>query len=218
MSEETKKTIPTDLPSNSYSNPRKDSGKVEEVRPDIKPVIKGEVIKKKRGFGSKLRETFSGDDSKTVGDYVLFEVLVPNLKSMLSDATKEAIDRLLFGSGGNSRTKTIRGNGNPTSYSTLYGDSGRGSGVREVSKRGRATHNFDEIIIADRAEAEEVLDQLATLIEDFGQAKVSDLYTMVGISGSYIDDRWGWTNISTATTSRVRQGYLLDLPAPITLR
>lgn len=219
MSEEKKNpNIPTELPSNSYNKVQnKDQKKTDADRPEVKAVVKGEIVQKKKGFTSKLRESFTGDDSKTVGDYILFEVVIPALKTMFSEATKEATDRLLFGSDTRRATKA-RGEGTYTPYGKMYGGGSTRSNPREISTHARSSHNFDEIILKDRGEAEEVLEQLTLLVDDYDHAKISDLYALVGITGNYIDDRWGWTNLSSATTSRVRQGYLLDLPAPQPLR
>jgi len=42
---------------------------------------------------------------------------------------------------------------------------------------------------------------------------VADLYELVGIQGSYTDNKYGWTkNIRNASVVRVRDGYLLKLP------
>ena len=137
---------------------------------------------------------------------------------MISDATKEATDRLLFGSDSRRVSKSRDREGTYTPYGKMYNNGPSRAPQRDLSSRARSQHDFDEIILGSRGEAEEVLDQLGVLVDDYGHAKVSDLYSMVGITGSYIDDRWGWTDLRSATTSRVRQGYLLDLPAPINLK
>ena len=77
---------------------------------------------------------------------------------------------------------------------------------------GRARLNFDDIILESRGEAEEVLSHLLELVENYGVASVADLYELVGITGSFTDNKYGWTNLSTASVSRVRDGYLLNLP------
>ena len=83
-----------------------------------------------------------------------------------------------------------------------------------MSRRAKATHNFDEIILATRHEAEEVIDRLFDLISRYETATVADLYELVGEDRSYTDDKWGWTDIRGAGVQRVRNGYLLNLPRP----
>jgi hypothetical protein len=90
----------------------------------------------------------------------------------------------------------------------------RDDGRREMSRRGRATHSFDEIILKSRAEATEVLDRLDDIVNKYEVTSVSDLYEMVGIEGSHVDEKWGWDDLGHASITRVRDGYLLNLPKP----
>lgn len=78
-------------------------------------------------------------------------------------------------------------------------------------------HDFDEIVLDTRHEAELVLDNLEELIKQYGQATVTDLYDLVNITSSFADEKWGWTDLSHANVSHVRDGYLLNLPKPETL-
>lgn len=76
-------------------------------------------------------------------------------------------------------------------------------------------HDFGEIVLSSRGEAEEVLDQLIEIISQYQQASVSDLYAMVGISPAYTDQKYGWTDLRGANAQPVRGGsYLLNLPQP----
>jgi hypothetical protein len=83
-----------------------------------------------------------------------------------------------------------------------------------MSQRGRAKHDFDEIVLDQRAEAEEVIDRLYDVVNKYEQATVADLYDLVGLSSTHTDHKWGWTDLRGAGVSRIRDGYLLDLPDP----
>lgn len=206
-----------ELPGNSYNSRKKakDDAK-EEDRPEVKKVVTGKVVQRKKGFGSTLRENLGGEDARSVGSYIFIDVLIPAVKSMLADAASQGVERLLFGDS-RGRARVSSGTRTGTSYNRMYSSSPSGTRKRELSNRGRSSHNFDEIIVESRGEAEEILDQLGNLVDDFGFAKVSDFYTLVDISGTYVDDRWGWDNLSSASTTRVRAGYRIDLPQPILL-
>jgi hypothetical protein len=52
---------------------------------------------------------------------------------------------------------------------------------------------------------------------DYGQASISDLYELVGITANFTDNKWGWTDLRSSSVSRARDGYLLNLPRPILL-
>jgi hypothetical protein len=85
---------------------------------------------------------------------------------------------------------------------------------RVMSRQARARHNFDEIVLDDRAEAEEVIDRLFDLVSRYESASVADLYELVGLASSHTDHKWGWSDLHGAGVSRIRGGYLLDLPEP----
>lgn len=205
-------------PSNSKIESEKDIP--EKVK--VEKVIQGEAVKKKKGLGSKIAETFTGDDVQSVGEYVVLEVLIPALKSAISDATSQGVDRILFGdtrrrAGGGPRVGGYSGR-SYTNYSsqrrTAEPEPIRG---REISRQGRTTHNFDEIVLSTRGDAEITLERLNDLVDIYGVATVTDFYDLVGITGSYTDDKWGWTDLRDASFTRVRNGYLLNLPRTVPL-
>ena len=75
-------------------------------------------------------------------------------------------------------------------------------------------HDFNEIILGTRVEAEEVIDRLFDLLSKYDNASVADLYELVGITANFTDEKWGWTDLRGASVAKVRNGYLLDLPRP----
>lgn len=203
-----------DYPTNSHKQKKEE--KVEPKK-KVEQVTRGEVTRRKKPLGKRMAETFVGGDTKGVWSYVLLDVLVPAAKDMVSDAVSTGVERMLFGDnyrGG----RRPRGSGRPPSYTSYNRYSPMGGREREepraLSRRGRASHDFDEIILETRVEAEEVVDRLFDLVSRYEMATVADLYDLVGVSGSYTDDKWGWTDIRGAGVTRVRNGYLLDLPRP----
>jgi hypothetical protein len=84
-----------------------------------------------------------------------------------------------------------------------------------MSNRARATHDFDEIEIETRGEAEDVLATMGDRLDQYGMVTLTDLYDMVGISGSFADDKWGWVDLRGSEVVRNRAGrYVLSLPKP----
>ncbi len=201
------------------------TGEDDAVEPKkIEKVVAGGVVRRKKPLGKRFAETFVGGDAKGVWNYVLFDVLIPAAKDMASDAVTQAVERMLFGENrSSSRRSASRRGGKPNDYVSYNRYSSpsnppwhdrRDESSRNVSRRARASHDFDEIILATRAEAEEVIDRLFDLVSKYESASVADLYELVGVTGSYTDDKWGWTDIRGAGATRVRNGYLLDLPKP----
>ena len=85
---------------------------------------------------------------------------------------------------------------------------------RRESERGLASrYSFDDVIFDNRGEAEDVLRMMDELIETYGNASIADFYDLVGITGNYTDNKYGWTNISTAKVVRVSNGgYMIKFP------
>lgn len=192
------------FPANSHKakQEKREERKVEKV-------IKGSVIQKKKTLGRKMSETFLGDDSKNVVQYIIYDVLIPAAKSTISDMVSGGIEMLLFGETRGRNTRRDKGK-SYVSYSSYYKNDDRTNRDRERSNRAR--HNFDDIILETRGEAEEVLSTLVDMIDDYGMASVADLYDAVGITSNFTDNKYGWTNLSSASVSRVRDGYLINLP------
>lgn len=191
--------------------------KIEQV------VASGGVSRRKTPLGRRLAETFIGGDARTVGGYVVLEVLVPAARDMIADAFTQGIERMIYGE---VKSSSRRIGGRPSgqngyvSYNRIAQSNNRPkSGLdefrrREPDRRSRANHDFDEIIIATRAEAEAVITRLYDILEQYDVATVGDLYELVGITPSYTDAKWGWAQLAGAGVVRVRDGYLLDLPKP----
>jgi hypothetical protein len=202
-----------DYPPNSDASKRSplDEKKVERV-------TSGEAKRKKKSLGKQFKETFVGGDARTAARYVVMDVLVPAARDMIVDAGVAGIEKLIFG-----ESRRRRGGATPPpsgpsgyfSYNRQYAPPSRATGPERVmSRRARAAHDFDEIILESRAEAEEVINRLFEIVSRYESATVADLYELVGLASVHTDHKWGWTNIRGAGVSRVRDGYLLDLPEP----
>jgi len=206
-----------DYPSNSHNKKRALPEKEEPKK--IEKVIEGQVIRRKKPLGKRFAEVFIGGDARTVGQYILFDVLFPAMKDTIADVASQGVERMLFGEARSTSRRTGRGPGtgshvNYQSMSRSVSPYGRPEPRNQPSRRARATHDFDEIILPTRVEAEEVIDRLFDLVAKYESATVADLYELVGVTGSYTDDKWGWTDIRGAGVQRIRNGYLLDLPRP----
>ena len=226
--EEKKEMLADTFPSNSRApKPRPEPEKIPEGK-KVEKIVTGKVKKQKRGFGKKVAETLCEDDTKSVGSYIVYDVLIPAAKDMLSDMVGGGIDMLLFGGEGRSRRRSSRGSGRGgyTSYGSYYRgndrdrdrdrrDSRDRDRGREISNRGRARHDFDEVVIYDRGDAEEVLSRLSDFVVDYDVATVADFYDLVGITGSFTDNKWGWDDLHGVRVIRARGGgYVIDLPRP----
>lgn len=211
-------------PSNSNSNNEEPKAKkvktVEETSTKkVERVTVNAVVRRKKPWLKRFSESFMGDDAQTVGNYIMVDVLLPAAKDAVADAVSQGIEKMLFGEPSSRRrsagNRSIGGSSSHVSYNRYSGNSQIAkTGPKQISQRARANHDFDEIVLATRVEAEEVIDNLYALIDNYDVATVADLYGMVGQTGSYTDEKWGWNDLRGTSISRVKGGYLLDIPRP----
>ena len=186
------------------------NSKTKKEKPKPQRITTGRVIRKKKSLGKKFSETFIAEDSGSVLGYILHDVLIPAAKDMIYDTIKGSVEMSLFGTTKSSPRTKVQGRSH-VAYNSIRDD----RTPRHISNKDRAIHRFDDIVLESRGEAEEVLSHLVDLTIDYGQATVSDLYDLVGITGNFTDNKWGWMDLGSASVSRGREGYILNLPKPI---
>lgn len=197
-------------------------------RTKLEPVISTPVSHRKKPLGKRLAETFTGDDARNVLDYVLKDVVVPAVKNTLVDVVSQGIERMIYGDVRPGRNRGVRGvvQQGMTNYQSASAAAAQNRGYdrpAEPARRpalttmARSTHNFDEILFSTRGEAELVIDSLRGRVAEYGSASVADFYELISETGDYTDNKYGWEDLSAASTLQVRGGYLLNLPQPIQL-
>jgi hypothetical protein len=202
--------------------PNSEASKKEEEDKHIERVTSGETVRRKKPLRKRFAESFVAGDAKSAIRFVVMDVLLPAAKDMVVEAGQAGLEKLLYGD-----SRRYRGSLPPQSGPTGYVSYNRYSGPmgssrpvqpsyqRAISRQARARHDFDEIILESRTEAEEVIDRLFEVVSRYGTATVADLYELVGLASNHTDHKWGWTDVRGAGVSRTRDGYLLDLPEPV---
>lgn len=190
----------------------------EEPERVVKAPVATGAVRRNATVGSRLRRFFAGADAKTVGGFVLASVIFPALQDMLRDAIHEYSDNLIYGRGelrGNSRRRSRSGRPGEGNYSYDRISSKGSRHDRGLSERARRTHDFGELTLPSRVEADEVLRTMYDILGHYEVVTVADLYDLVNIAPTPVDRRWGWTHLNGSAIRRVRGGdYLIDLPRP----
>ncbi len=207
-------------PGNSKKQ-RAEEAKSDTARPEIKKIVTTSGTIRKASLGSRMRETFAGEGARETGTYVFFDVIIPAIKAMAFDTITQGADRILFGGrdvirSGMANAPRTRTNYNQISTKAANNYPGRNfeGGGREISRAARNNHRFDEILLDSRGEAEMVLDTMQDLISRFQWVSVPEFYSMVDVTAEFTDEKWGWTNISTAQIRPSRGKYVILLPSP----
>jgi hypothetical protein len=192
--------------SNRYKAEQKEKANEKKVE----KVVTGTVVTRKKSGLSKLTDEFISEDAKNIKSYVIGEVLIPSAKKAISDIVTNVIDMILYGGskGGSRRSVADR-----VSYRNYYDRDSRAS--QPVRSSGYGGYSHDDIILSSRGEAEDVLMRMDELIDTYKVVSVADLKDLVGITGPYTDNKYGWTNIRNAEIVRVREGYMIKMPRAV---
>ena len=185
-------------------NPKR-SKKVETV---------GKIITKEPNTGKKILSTFFQGDFRTVGSYLLGDILLPTVKDTLSDILHSTIDILVSGdSYGYSRSIRNRKEKDRVSYNKISNRKRQDEDRDYASPR----EYLKEVIFEEAGDAEEILDTLVTAIDDAGYVSVADYYEACNIPSNFTDNKRGWDTLASARVKRVKGGYIINLPRPINL-
>ena len=212
-----------DFPANSAKARSRSEGPQGERPERIERITSAEAERRKTPLGRKFKETFVGGTARGAIDFMIVDVVIPAIQDTLIEAFQGGIERLIKGESRRPRrygpmssmysdnpprvdyTQNFARNRPPTSSTS----------TRMLSRQARSRHNFDEIVIESRAEAQDVLDQMYDWLSRYGIVKVSELYAMTGIPTSHTDTKWGWASLPGARLQRLRDGrFVLDLPEP----
>lgn len=205
----------TEFPSNSHRK-RDPDFKIEAV-------VVNEVVAGKKPLGRRLRDMFFAGDGRSAAQSVIADVVIPQIKDLVAEAAREALERLIFGDRGSSsrRSNSYRhGNRGYTNYGASYSRRAHSSRMSSEDRGPNASLRMDDIeyiVLKSRSEAEEVLDSMLAVIEKYESVSIADLKNMISWTAEATDNDWGWDNLSSAQVRRVSGGYLLDLPKPHSL-
>lgn len=189
----------------------------EKSKQKIEPIAHGK--RKKTSRIEKASEEFLGNNPKTLGDSIVSDIVVPSIKNMISDLVHTVgdvltggADRMLYG-----QTDIIPGSRYSRSGSTRVSyDRVRNGTIASSAFRGApsGTHHMDKIIVATRAQAENILQQMYSLLDQYEVVTVADFYSMADITPNHVDQEWGWTDLKGSMVRQVRDGFEIALISP----
>lgn len=191
--------------SNSHKSKEKRSERVPEKK--VEKIVSGSVKAKKKSGLQKITNVFVPEDVDNVKSYILEDIVVPAVKDIILDAV-----RAFLGVNGKSVGRST--NASKVSYRKYYEDNRRDY---SSSTRTRTGYEYDDVILDNRGEAEDVLSRMDELVATYGLVSVADFYDLVGITGNYTDNKYGWTDIRSANVVHVREGYMIKLPKALPL-
>lgn len=170
---------------------------------------------KKKSAAEAAASSFFESTAKEVGEYLLWDVLLPAAKEGLYSLVDGGISMMLFGEERNRRGPTKQ-KGNYTSYNSMYDE----RDTRVVTRK-RPSGRGREPLIIDSLSREEAYDLQESILDEFNAYDCVDVkyvYQAAGIKDTdWTDGQWGWISLRGMTVEHTRYGWQLRLPAPIRL-
>lgn len=188
------------------SNSRKSKETTE--RPKLERVTESDAQQRKTPVGTRMKNAMWGPSAKGILAFVAGSVVLPALKDLASEGLKALTDGMIYGEDARRTTSSRYSSGGKTPYNRMH----KAEPERVMSAKGRANHDFGELVLSTRNEGQLILNTLSDLIEDYGHATVAEMYDLAGITGSFTDSKWGWMDIRGADIRRVAEGYVLKMP------
>lgn len=205
------------LPDNSHKS-RNERAALKEKAPErdkrAEKVVHGKV-KAKKNETRKWTDMFISEDVANVKSYIVMDVIVPSIKKAVYDLIVGTLDMSLYGGKGGGKRPTADKVSYRTDYNSVSRRDDRFSNERNRTSSG---YSYDDITVETRGEAEMVISRMDEIMDEYDQVRVADLYDLVGITGDYTDNKYGWTNIQTARIVRTRDGYKIQMPRAIPLK
>jgi hypothetical protein len=186
----------------------------------VDKIISGTAKVKKKSELRKFADNFISEDAGNVKDYLIKDVVVPNIVDLIEDIVVGGIRTLLRGDAGRRDRRDGRSYGSPSYVNyTRYSD--RRDDRSRDSRDSRAVRGYDQgtVVVNSRQDAEAVIEQMDGIMETYGMVSVADLYDLVGMTGNYTDNNYGWTNIRNAKAVRLRDGgWEIQMPRAIPIK
>lgn len=207
---------------------RPDDAKEKEAEAIKKLEFKGDISKRKPSFSERLKTTFIAEDARDVGDYIIWDILIPTVKRTLNDVICGASNRIFLGSTTpqtshlyQERGGVTRVIGSENRYSSLARSSSQKTETRPLPNRRsanmpRSNFNIDIFESTDYGDCAMLLDDIVDYLETKKKITVSGYYSLAFNSQApYTSENWGWYSLKSASIERDANGkWFIKLPRP----
>lgn len=193
----------------------------KEERTPQKAVVNSATKIKKKSMWEKIKEEFVSDDGKSIGDYIVLDILVPAAKNTIQSVVNNGIDMILYGGSAprSNRNSYTNYPVNNASYRPYYERNNQNRNDYSGTRPGNV-YDYSQVEFSSRADAEEVLFRMRELfsVYNYPVVRVADYLEFSGLGSSFVDNNYGWTNLENVQVRRSRNGgYFLDLPRPMAI-
>lgn len=187
--------------------------KNREKKPTLEKAIQGNASVKKPSTGRRFKDELIYDDGTDLKEFFLFDLLAPTIKDVIVDFGKRLLELIFYGRASGKAKSS--GGASYVSYSS-FNQSRRSD--RPIASRTKRIAELDSLEFESRADAENIVDLMNELIDQYGEADVKDLYSLAGItSNGFVDCQFGWRTKFPYDISYYRGTWILHVPRVIEL-
>lgn len=184
------------------SNSHKSKNELQPGPSSRKAIAKSSGLRKRSEF-SKFMNLFISKDARSIGEYVVKDVLVPSIKEGLKSTVDFIFDTSDTGirfSSPNSRYRN---------YNKIT--------ERKSSESARNVYDYEDPLFDSEESAVMVLEELDDVMDKNRVVSVMDLFVAAGQPCDYTYDNYGWTDIRSAKIASFRGKWYIKMPKPMPL-
>lgn len=192
------------------------SGAAKPAKKKVEAVIPVDAAKKVgRPATRRFFDFLFAESPKELAKKVGRDVVVPRIKAGFEQAANEFLSGMLWG--GSRPTNLVQGTvlkgGLAQSYSSISTNNAMMM-ARMAVPESQTAGGYQDLTLPTMQYAETILANMYELLNQYRVVAVADLYELAGLSTGTSDNRFGWTDLSSARIIKTREGYKLELPRP----
>lgn len=185
-------------------------GNNEAPKEKRKDIIK---VRKRKSLWKEVKGEFISEDADSVGSYLLYDILLPALRDLVSDIGHGALDMAMGTDGRRYRGRGRRDDRTYISYDRYWDresprrrarwqddDDDDYRDRRRNSRRVPSNEDLDDFIFDTKEKARRLLEDMQDRIDKYDDVSVGYLLDRIGesIPGDFVSDDWGWYNLDNA--------------------
>lgn len=193
-----------------------DKSGAQPPKKEITPVVKG-AKKVQRPATRRFLDFIFAESPKALAAKIGRDVVVPRLKESFEAAANSFLSGILWGDSANRpitgllKGNTMRGSG--VNYNAIS-SSQPGLLQARQANMSRSLGSYQDLALPSQEAAEFLLASMYDLLNQYRVVAVGDFYELAEITPPPSANAYGWTSLDGARISKVREGYLLELPRP----
>lgn len=186
--------------------------KAEASKKEIKRVSGATKIKSNPG--RVLKSSLINSDVDDIKQYVIFDVLLPALKKTLWEIISNGSHMMIFGSKSSGSSSGAKQESNRVSYRSYYDT----KSYEPSRVSARQNYAYNDIVFDTKYSAEECLEQMCDIIENYDVVSIAELYEIAGLDSVPTDHNYGWQNLAQARIDRDRDGWIIKFPKVVVIK